>query len=234
MSDTKKFQAGFNSDASQAPVRVAFLTRRSSVAVRTEVEPEMLTYPEVFFRIAVAFELLLLALVGVSLAWNAPLELIADPLHTPDPAKAPWYFLGLQELLHYFPPVVAGVLVPGLVIAALIVVPYIRANTRVEPLWARDRDHRLVLFAAGVAVLSITLAVFKAYPVLVVTLVIAGLMFYGAGNWEGTSSKRQIWLASKSLSFWIMTWFLAQLVVLTVIGTYFRGPEWSWVWPWKG
>jgi menaquinol-cytochrome c reductase cytochrome b/c subunit len=50
--------------------------------------------------------------VVISLIWDAPLEQLADPMHTPNPAKAPWYFLGLQELLHYFPPVVAGVLIP--------------------------------------------------------------------------------------------------------------------------
>ena len=52
--------------------------------------------------------------------WDAPLEELANPLQTPNPAKAPWYFLGLQELLHYFPPVVAGVLIPALVVLALI------------------------------------------------------------------------------------------------------------------
>ena len=67
-------------------------------------------------------------LVLFSLLFSAPLEGIADPTHTPNPAKAPWYFLGLQELLHYFPPVVAGVLVPSLLIIALIVIPYFNIN----------------------------------------------------------------------------------------------------------
>jgi hypothetical protein len=42
------------------------------------------------------------------------------------------------------------------------------------------------------------------------------------------------WLVAKPISFWIMTWFLCELVVLTAVGTFFRGPGWSWVWPWKG
>jgi hypothetical protein len=41
------------------------------------------------------------------------------------------------------------------------------------------------------------------------------------------------WLASRSLSWWIMTWFVVVVTVLTTIGVLFRGPEWSWVWPWK-
>ena len=44
---------------------------------------------------------------------------LANPLLTPNPAKAPWYFLGLQELLHYFPPLVAGIIIPTLVVIAL-------------------------------------------------------------------------------------------------------------------
>ncbi len=64
----------------------------------------------------------------MSLFWDAPLEGLADPMQTPNPAKAPWYFLGLQELLHYFPPVVGGVLIPTLVVIALIVIPYFNVN----------------------------------------------------------------------------------------------------------
>jgi membrane-bound metal-dependent hydrolase YbcI (DUF457 family) len=41
------------------------------------------------------------------------------------------------------------------------------------------------------------------------------------------------WLFSKPLSFWIMTWFLIQAVLLTIIGIYFRGAGWEWVWPWS-
>jgi len=193
----------------------------------------MMTHPEVFFRVAVAVELLTLVLVGISWRWNAPLELVADPLHTPNPAKAPWYFLGLQELLHYFPPVVAGVLIPTLVIIALMVIPYFNINIQTGGLWSRDRIRRLCIFAAVVAVLSIFLAVFKAYPVLACTLFIAGIMLWAAGAAAQPTSGIDCWLAAKPLSFWIMTWFLVQLVVLTVIGTYFRGPEWSWVCPWR-
>ena len=62
---------------------------------------------------------LAVVLVWIALIFNAPLEGLADPSHTPNPAKAPWYFLGLREMLHYFPPVVAGVMVPGLVVMAV-------------------------------------------------------------------------------------------------------------------
>ena len=112
MSDTKDFVAGIDSDQRRSPTRVVFVTRRTSAQVKVTQEDQVQTFPEVLFRAALAIELLAIALVLFSLFFNAPLEGIADPTHTPNPAKAPWYFLGLQELLHYFPPVVAGVLVP--------------------------------------------------------------------------------------------------------------------------
>ena len=97
-----------------------------------------MTYPEVLLRAAVAVEVLLIALVLLSLLWDAPLEGLADPMQTPNPAKAPWYFLGLQELLHYFPPVVGGVLIPTMVVLALIVIPYFGINIQAEGFWMQE------------------------------------------------------------------------------------------------
>ena len=98
-------------------------------------------------------ELLAIALVLFSLFFNAPLEGIADPTHTPNPAKAPWYFLGLQELLHYFPPVVAGVLVPTLLIISLVIIPYFNVNIEANGLFLKDRTKRLRLFLASLGML---------------------------------------------------------------------------------
>ena len=93
------------------------------------------------------------ALVLLSLFWDAPLEGLADPMQTPNPAKAPWYFLGLQELLHYFPPVVGGVLIPTLVVLALIVIPYFGINIEAEGFWIRNRAKKLRVLAIVVAAL---------------------------------------------------------------------------------
>ena len=132
MSDPKDFIAGMDSNARKSPTRVVFVTRRTSAQVKVTDEDQIQTYPEVLFRAIVAIEVLTIALVGVALLFNAPLEGLADPSHTPNPAKAPWYFLGLQEMLHYFPPVVAGVLVPTLVVIALVVIPYFNINVEAE------------------------------------------------------------------------------------------------------
>ena len=140
MSDAgkKDFVAGISSDQRRSPVRVAFVTRRTSAQVKAHGEEIVQSFPEVLFRAAIAVELLAIMLVLVSLIFNAPLEGLADATHTPNPAKAPWYFLGLQELLHYFPPVVAGVLVPTLVVIALIVIPYFNINIEAEGLFTKD------------------------------------------------------------------------------------------------
>jgi quinol-cytochrome oxidoreductase complex cytochrome b subunit len=170
--------------------------------------------------------------VGVALLFNAPLEGIADPSHTPNPAKAPWYFLGLQEMLHYFPPVVAGVLVPTLVVIALIVIPYFNINIEAEGLFLKDRKRRLLIFYLAAAGLSLFLLLFDVYVALVPTLIVAGFMVLAAQSSPQSTSAFRRGLAAKPLSFWIMTWFLFELTVLTAVGTFFRGPGWSWVLPW--
>src|SRR5437879_8944028 len=63
-----------------------------------------------------------------SITLNAPLEEPANPNLTMNPAKAPWYFLGLQEMLVYFDPWIAGVVMPTLIIVGLMVIPYIDTN----------------------------------------------------------------------------------------------------------
>jgi hypothetical protein len=234
MSTPRDFVAVLDSDARKAPRRIAFITKRTSPQVRVKDEERVMTYPEVFFRAAVAVEVLAIALVVTALLWDAPLEGLADPMHTPNPAKAPWYFLGLQEMLHYFPPVVAGVLVPTLVIIALVVIPYFNINIEAEGMWMKDKARRLRIFGVVVVLFCIFLAVFRVWVAVVPTLIIAALMYMASQTdpQEATGFRRS--LAYKPLSYWIMTWFLFELVVLTVIGTFFRGPGWSWVLPWKG
>jgi quinol-cytochrome oxidoreductase complex cytochrome b subunit len=231
--DPKDFIAGMDSNARKSPTRVVFVTRRTSAQVKVTDEVEVQTYPEVLFRALVAIEVLTIALVGVALLFNAPLEGLADPSHTPNPAKAPWYFLGLQEMLHYFPPVVAGVLVPGLVVMALIVIPYFNINIEAEGVFLKDRKRRILIFYVVAAALSVFLLWFDVYVALVPTLIVVGFMALAAQSSPQSTSAFRCYLAGRPLSFWIMTWFLFELAVLTAVGTFFRGPGWSWVLPWR-
>lgn len=233
MSEPKDFVSGVNSNARKDPRRVVFVTRRTSPQVKVTDEEVVQTFPEAFLRIAVAVEVLAIVLVGIALLFNAPLEGIADPSHTPNPAKAPWYFLGLQEMLHYFPPVVAGVLVPTLVVIALIVIPYFNINVEAEGLFLKDRARRLPIFYVIAAGLSIFLILFDVYVALVPTLIVVAFMLVAAQSTSSSPSRFRRYLAARPLSFWIMSWFLFELIVLTAVGTFFRGPGWSWVWPWR-
>ena len=176
----RKMQAEVQSDVRKNPRRIAFILRRTSPYVKTQDDGRVMTYPTALSRFIIALEVAFVLLVWISLLANAPLEGIADPMHTPNPAKAPWYFLGLQELLHYFPPMVAGVLVPGLVVGALIVIPYFNINIEGESLWAKDRKRRLMVIGVALVLFCIFLLVFDVIVALVPTILIGGLMLWSA------------------------------------------------------
>ena len=233
MTDPKDFIAAVDSNAKKSPRRIVFITRRTSAQVKADSEDQIQTFPEVLFRAAVAIQVLAIALVWTALVFNAPLEGLADPSHTPNPAKAPWYFLGLQEMLHYFPPVVAGVLVPGLVVMALIVIPYFKVNIEAEGLFTKDRARRLRIFYLVTALLIVFLGWFHVVVALIPTLVMAAFMIVASQGSVQSPSPFRRYLAARPLSYWVMTWFLFELVVLTAIGTFFRGPGWAWVLPWR-
>ncbi|MBI2374834.1 MAG: cytochrome C [Deltaproteobacteria bacterium] len=80
-------------------------------------------------RIELLAAMAVMAFLGIwSILVDAPLEQLADPSRTPNPSKAPWYFLGLQEMLVYFDPWIAGVMLPLLIIVGLAAIPYLDVN----------------------------------------------------------------------------------------------------------
>ncbi|MFN2545101.1 MAG: menaquinol-cytochrome c reductase cytochrome b subunit [Actinomycetota bacterium] len=129
------------------------------------------TFPHLMIEEFVALLVMSAALLVFSTLVNAPLRELANPNLTPNPSKAPWYFLGLQELLRYFHPMVAGVTIPGFILVGLAAVPYIDRNPSTKP---GDRKLAITLFTM--------------------------LFMFGA--------------------------------TLTIVGSFFRGPGFNWVWPW--
>src|SRR6266568_7632561 len=226
MSETKnRFEAEVGSNALKTPERVVFITPKTSAQVKEKADRQFMSYPQLMLRGVIAFEVLTILLVIVSLVWDAPLEQLANPLLTPNPAKAPWYFLGLQELLHYFPPLVAGIVIPALVVLALVIVPYFNVNIKGEPLWAANRSQRFLIFLGLLALLLVFLGLYKAWTVILPTVVVAGLVvasFFGAES----GSRPVKYLRMRPVSWWVMTWFIAVALTLTVVGTFFRGPGW--------
>ena len=97
-----------------------------------QLDEEVFSFPFAFYREAIAFLITLVSVMAISLVWNAPLEELANPTKTPNPAKAPWYFLGLQELVSHSA-FVGGVLAPTLMVLALVSIPYLDSNPSRRP-----------------------------------------------------------------------------------------------------
>ena len=228
----KDFKVEGLADAKKTPKRIAFIKGRTAARVKRKEEEMVMTVPNLVAKEVIAFEIMVIVLAVISLLFDAPLEWIANPEHTPNPAKAPWYFLGLQELLHYFPPVVGGVILPALAVIALIVIPYFRINIKPEGLWREHPKQTFIVLVVFVGIVSFVLLMFKVYAMLIPTLIVTVFMLlpYILKSEKGFIA----WLGSRPVSWWIMTWFVVIVIVLTEIGTLFRGPEWGWAWPWEG
>lgn len=109
-------------------------------------------WPHLVVREYIAAALTLVVLTAWSVFLNAPLEAMADPNVTPNPSKAPWYFVGLQELLVYFDPWIAGVLFPTLIVIGLMAIPYLDTNQRGVGSYAyRERPFAWTVFLFGLA-----------------------------------------------------------------------------------
>jgi quinol-cytochrome oxidoreductase complex cytochrome b subunit len=103
-------------------------------------EEELLVWPDLVFIEFISALLFMLTLTLLSILINAPLQDRANPAHTPNPSKAPWYFLNLQELLLHMHPAIAGVLVPTIAVGALMAIPYIDNTHEGEGgWWASER-----------------------------------------------------------------------------------------------
>src|ERR1700693_6336141 len=115
--------------ANQRRYRTLAVVKQEAITrVEKPLEDSVFVWPHLLVREFFAATMVMVMVTLLSFYINAPLREPANPNFTPNPAKAPWYFLGLQELLHYFPPSTGGVLVPGLVLVALAVLPYIDRN----------------------------------------------------------------------------------------------------------
>lgn len=132
-----------------APMDKAIIHRKDKIERAPEPQ-EVFTFPDLVARELLAVILACVALSLWSLAVDAPLKAIADPNWTENPAKAPWYFVGLQEVLVYFDPWIAGVGIPLLIIIGLMAIPYLDPN----PLGVgrynfKDRKFSVTLFMLG-------------------------------------------------------------------------------------
>ena len=116
--------------------------------------------------------LVIIVLTVWSLLLNAPLEQPSNPTRTPNPSKAPWYFLGLQEMLVFFDPWYAGVVLPSFIIVGLMLIPYLDINPKGNGYYTfRERSFEILTFFIG-------------FHILWVSFIIIGTFFRGPGwNW---------------------------------------------------
>jgi len=148
-------------------------------------------WPHLVFRELVAVLFITFVFYAISLFIDAPLEGVADPTHTPSPAKAPWYFVGIQELLVYFDPWMAGVVIPAVIIFGLMALPYLDTSREDSGVYAFvKRRFPISLFTIGLAMWFALIAV--------------GALFRGAGwewywPWEDKSVDKITLLGTKDL-----------------------------------
>ena len=159
--------------ATQKRYRTLAVVKQEAITrVEKQLEDSVFVWPHLLVREFLSAVMMTVVLTVVSMAIDAPLREHSNPNLTPNPAKAPWYFLGLQEVLHYFSPTTAGVLVPGLTLLGLMVLPYVDRNPS------------------------------RAY-------------------------------ADRKVAIVTFTMFVVFWAVITLAGSFFRGPSWNWSWPWQ-
>ena len=167
---------------SARPYRLLALVKQDAV-VRVQKEPDdtVMTWPHLLAIEFMAAALMSIFLLLMGLFMNAPLEDLANGNITPAVAKAPWYFLGLQELLAYFHPTVAGVLVPTFVLVGAALIPFVdRGNLQATR--PSDRKTAVVLFSmfAGLGLFVTFVGIFFRGPGY--ALVIPYLDFFSIGT----------------------------------------------------
>jgi quinol-cytochrome oxidoreductase complex cytochrome b subunit len=217
------------------------IARGKTPAVDKDTDNTVTSWPHLL-RAEVA--VLMLCFAGViiySFFINAPLKELANPLIPENPAKAPWYFLGLQELVSYSA-FMGGIGLPTVALLGLALIPYLDREQRYVGIWFSNRQGKVVAMASfivGTAVLIGLLAIVVNFgwfrnwwteiPQLIIVLVNPGTIWVGfVMIWSlmityKTDSTRMGAIA-------MFTLFLISFVILTYMGTELRGPNWEFYW----
>src|SRR5437867_4045896 len=125
-----------------------------------ETSEKVLTWPDLVYTELICMVVLTVVLIGWSILLKAPIEEAANPSASPNPSKAPWYFLGLQEMLVYFDPWLAGVVFPSLIIVGLGAIPYIDTNPRGNGYFTlKERKWEIGTFLFGFLILWVLLVI---------------------------------------------------------------------------
>jgi hypothetical protein len=194
-------------EATTAIAPVATTKSKAVAAERlTKMVPDKVHTWPYLVRLEMLVSTFVMAFVTVwSIVVDAPLEEPANPTKTPNPSKAPWYFLGLQEILVYFDPWFAGVVLPALIIVGLMVVPYIDVNPKGNGYYCfKDRWFAISVFLFG-------------FLVMWIVLIIMGTFFRGPGWYLFVPG--QYWVVHKTVAITNvnMTDYMAQNFGLSIL-----------------
>lgn len=134
-----------------APAAAKPAAAKDKLKMRLPNDGKIFCWPDLVFEELVCLILMTLGFTLISIYFNAPLEQEAALQHTPNPSRAPWYFLGLQEMLVYFDPWIAGVMLPSLIIVGLMAVPYLDTNPKGIGYWCKvkERPFAFWIFTIG-------------------------------------------------------------------------------------
>lgn len=228
----------------EAPTRtyhLAAIVRGRTEAVGRGPENTVPSMPHLFYAELGVFMVTILICLALAIVADAPLKELADPGVPENPAKAPWYFLGLQELVS-FSAFMGGIGIPMIVMAGLGLIPFLDREKSGTGLWFGGPGGRgLVLQAvavglgAAIAIEAIVIRFgwlrewFPKIPQLVITFVNSGTIL------ATVYALFSMWLvrrhgSARAGAIGLFTCFLCGFVVLTIIGTYFRGPNWAFYW----
>jgi len=187
---------------------------------------------------------------AIILSWAmfvpAPLEAIANPAISPNPAKAAWYFLGLQELILHFHPVFGAVIIPGTALTLLVLLPFYDHNNKNEGVFFRSRRGRMLTAGAVAAGFLLTPAwiILDEYfmnwsawlpdwPSIITTGVIpVAVILLGSLAMDRIIHKTAR-TSSEERTLFLVTFFFTALIVLTLTGIFFRGPGMALFLPWN-
>ena len=203
--------------------------------------PMVRTVPHLVTREAAMAIFVIAAILSVSMVLDAPLAEQANPGLSPNPTKAPWYFMGIQEILLHFHPLFASFVIPALLAIALICLPWLRYDADTSGVWfASLRGRRTALAAAAVSVIATVSAVllnelvFKADSAASPGMLRNGLLPLGfvlafCGIFHVFLRKRVGANRNEAVQAQF-TLLVVSLLTLTVIGVWFRGPGMQLAW----
>jgi quinol-cytochrome oxidoreductase complex cytochrome b subunit len=217
------------------------VVRGKSPVVNRGPEHTLASWPNLLYAEILLVVLATLTLLALGYFFDAPLKEIANPAVPENPAKAPWYFLGLQELVSYSA-FAGGIVIPGIVVMALGLIPYLDKEERGSGRWFADAEGKRVawssaLFATifSIAILAFTVRFgwlrswFPSIPQLVITIVNPGSFIVLGFAWWSIRAVRRT-SSTRVGAIALFTCFLVSFAILTYFATYMRGPNWDFFW----